>query len=74
MATPLLRIFESVFGCHHQDLSRVFTIQKRTYRVCFECGREFDYSWELMHTERPTVADASYTPPNRVRQAEAATS
>jgi hypothetical protein len=23
-------------------MSRVFTIKNRTYRVCFDCGREFD--------------------------------
>lgn len=38
----LLRLFEFVAGCHHRQMSRVFTIKKRTYRVCFECGREFD--------------------------------
>ncbi len=34
---PLLWVFQFAFGCHHQ-LSGVFTIQKRTYRVCLECG------------------------------------
>ena len=39
----LLRaIFEFIFGCRHRHLSRVFTIKHRTYRVCFDCGREFD--------------------------------
>ena len=28
--------------CHHRDQSRVFTIHNRTYKVCFDCGREFD--------------------------------
>ena len=35
-------IFQFVFGCRHRHLSRVFTIKHRTYRVCFDCGREFD--------------------------------
>ena len=39
---PLLWIFEFVFGCRHQQMSRVFTIKRRTYQVCFKCGREFD--------------------------------
>ena len=39
---PLLWVFQFVFGCRHRHLSRVFTIKQRTYRVCFECGREFD--------------------------------
>jgi hypothetical protein len=38
----LLRIFQFIFGCRHRHLSRVFTIKSRTYRVCFDCGREFD--------------------------------
>ena len=33
--------FQFAFGCHHRHLSRVFTIKKRTYRVCFDCGEEF---------------------------------
>jgi hypothetical protein len=44
---PLLWAFQFAFGCHHQ-LSGVFTIQKRTYRVCLECGQEVEYSWALM--------------------------
>jgi hypothetical protein len=38
----LLRLFQFVVGCHHREMSRVFTIKKRTYRVCFACGKEFD--------------------------------
>ncbi len=37
-----------LFGCHHDNLSRVFTIARRTYRVCCDCGAEFDYSLETM--------------------------
>jgi hypothetical protein len=43
--TPLLNF---LFGCHHSKLSRVFTIRRRTYRVCCDCGAEFDYSLETM--------------------------
>jgi hypothetical protein len=39
---PLLWIFQFAFECHHRHLSRVFTIKHRSYRVCFDCGREFD--------------------------------
>ena len=38
----LLAGFQFVFGCRHRHLSRVFTIQNRTYKVCFDCGWEFD--------------------------------
>jgi hypothetical protein len=46
---PLLWILQAAFGCHHRHISRVFTIKKRTYRVCFHCGQEFEYSWASMH-------------------------
>jgi hypothetical protein len=39
---PLLWVFEFVFRCRHRQLSRVFTIKQRTYKVCFQCGREFE--------------------------------
>ncbi len=39
---PILWIIELIFGCRHGHQSRVFTIKRRTYRVCFDCGREFD--------------------------------
>lgn len=43
-----LKTFEFAFGCHHRNLSRVFTIDGRTYRVCCECAAQFDYSFETM--------------------------
>ena len=39
---PLPWILQFAFGCRHRHLSRVFTIKHRTYRVCFDCGREFE--------------------------------
>lgn len=71
MKTSLLWTFESLFGCHHQQLSRVFTIRRRTYKVCMECGREFEYSWESMRLTRPSVGDVAYSPLNGAHQAEA---
>ena len=38
----LMEVFQSIFGCRHRHLSRVFTIKHRTYRVCFDCGGEFE--------------------------------
>jgi RNA polymerase-binding transcription factor DksA len=52
----LRKIVQFAFECHHSELSRVFTIQNRTYRVCFECGQEVDYSWEQMRPREPIVA------------------
>jgi hypothetical protein len=53
---PLVWILHSAFGCHHRQMSRVFTIKKRTYRVCFQCGQEFEYSWASM---RPVQSSAA---------------
>jgi hypothetical protein len=39
---PLLGLFQFIFGCRHRHKSRVFTIKRRAYWVCFDCGREFD--------------------------------
>ena len=39
---PLLWFLRVAFGCRHKQMSRVFTIKSRTYRVCFQCGREFE--------------------------------
>jgi len=67
MTTVLLWMFESVFGCHHQKISRVFTIRKHTYQVCLDCGREFPYSWELMRSIGPAIVDTKLTPLNGAR-------
>lgn len=60
----------ALFGCPHQNLSRVFTFRKRdTYQVCLDCGREFEYSLEAMQIieERPVRVLA----PDPVAQARA---
>jgi hypothetical protein len=54
---PLFSIFQFTFGCRHRQRSGVFTIKKRTYQVCLNCGREFEYSWTRMHSIRSSVAD-----------------
>ena len=38
---PLHWMIQIAFGCHHRHISRVFTIDKRTYKVCLDCGHEF---------------------------------
>jgi hypothetical protein len=65
----LLWIFQFAFGCHHHKLSSIVTIKKRTYQVCLECGQEFPYSWELMHSVRSDVAVA-HTALNGARHAD----
>lgn len=51
----LARAYDFLFGCHHGNLSRVFTIDGRTYKVCCECGAKFDYSLDNMRPE-PRIA------------------
>jgi hypothetical protein len=70
LITTLLWMFDVVCGCHHQRLSRVFTIRSRTYQVCIECGREFEYSWERMHSIWSNVTAKAYAPLTTVRPAE----
>jgi uncharacterized membrane protein len=48
----LMFALDFIFGCHHRHLSRVFTIDGRTYRVCCECGARFSYSLTSMSIER----------------------
>lgn len=50
-----------LFGCHHHNLSRVFTINGRTYRVCCDCGSEFKYSLTNVSLERPLPRDPMLT-------------
>ncbi len=51
MAT-FIAILDFLFGCHHPQLSRVFTLQGETYRVCCDCGARYGYSMETMSIER----------------------
>ena len=48
-------LLDFLFGCHHSNLSRVFTIRRRTYRVCCDCGAEFDYSLQRMAIEHQSA-------------------
>jgi hypothetical protein len=45
---PFANFLDFAFGCHHRKLSRVFTIDKHTYKVCCDCGATFNYSLETM--------------------------
>jgi hypothetical protein len=39
---------EFLFGCHHPHMGMPVTIGGRTYRVCSDCGKQRDYSWNDM--------------------------
>ena len=48
LAHPFANALELAFGCHHRKLSRVFTLEGHTYKVCCDCGQRFDYSLRTM--------------------------
>ena len=48
----LLEAYDLLFGCHHVRLSRVFTINRETYRLCLECGAKFPLSLKTMSLEK----------------------
>jgi hypothetical protein len=52
LIVTLLAILDFIFGCHHSHLSRVFTLQGETYKVCCDCAARFAYSLEGMSIER----------------------
>lgn len=42
--------YEIFFGCSHGHMTRPFTLQAHSYKVCLDCGRQFPYSLEKMRT------------------------
>ena len=45
------KIYDIIFGCRHNNLSRAFTIGGETYLVCCLCGTKFPYSLETMSVQ-----------------------
>ena len=42
-------VFEAIFGyCRHSSLSRPFTIEGQTYKVCMDCSQQVFYSRDTM--------------------------
>jgi hypothetical protein len=58
LANPFAKVLDFAFACRHSHLSRVFTIRGRTYKVCCDCGADFDYSLKDMEIldRRPSRA------------------
>jgi hypothetical protein len=42
--------FAGIFGCWHKELSRPFTTQKESYRVCTHCGARRHFDPETLET------------------------
>ncbi len=37
-----------LFGCRHWSQTRPFTLERQTYKVCLDCGKQIYYSRERM--------------------------
>lgn len=37
-------LYETILGCSHQHLTRPFTLEHETYKVCLDCGKRLYYS------------------------------
>jgi hypothetical protein len=37
-------LYELVIGCSHEHVTRPFTLQQQTYKVCLDCGKQIFYS------------------------------
>ena len=51
IVATIFALLDFLFGCHHVHLSRVFTLQGESYKVCCDCGARFAYSLETMSIE-----------------------
>jgi hypothetical protein len=48
VATVIGFFYEIFFGCRHERLTRPFTLQAQTYKVCLDCGKHMLYSADRM--------------------------
>ncbi|HEX3438591.1 MAG TPA: hypothetical protein VHT24_17610 [Pseudacidobacterium sp.] len=44
--------YEIFLGCRHSQLTRPFTLEQQTYKVCLDCGKRIYYSTETMRPLR----------------------
>jgi ribosomal protein L40E len=53
-----------LFGCSHDNVTRPFTLQNYTYKVCLDCGNELPYSATTMRylSARQARAQARRSP------------
>jgi len=63
----------ALLRCSHTSLSRVFTVDGRTYRVCLNCGRELEYDLAAMR-ETGAIIERPVSHPDTVAAARAAKS
>jgi len=48
----LVGALDFLFGCHHPNLSRVFTHDGQTYRMCCDCGAQVQVFADDMAVKR----------------------
>lgn len=53
LADVLAKIVNFFFGCHHERLTRMFTLEQETYKVCLDCGSHIYYSLETLRPLSP---------------------
>jgi len=41
-------VYTILLGCRHERLTRPFTLEKQTYKVCLDCGKHVYYSTDAM--------------------------
>ena len=46
-------VFDLFFGCRHAHLTRPFTMESHSYKICLDCGHEMPYSLEAMRLLHP---------------------
>lgn len=69
----VLFVFNCIFGCRHEHLTRPFTIAHDSYKVCLDCGHHVNYcpltmrSVKKRHSRRANVIalPAVSTPANQ---------
>jgi hypothetical protein len=62
---------EILFGCSHSHLTRPFTIDAETYKVCLDCGKQIYYSaremrplnaWEVRRMKAANAGEVKIMP------------
>jgi hypothetical protein len=58
----IARLFDIFFGCWHRKYTFPIKRGRGHYIVCLDCGKEFEYDWDLMRSGReiqqPLFSDA----------------
>jgi hypothetical protein len=53
------RLVQRLLGCWQHDLSRPFTRQGKSYRVCLKCGMSRDFNLDTWKTQGQSYTRAS---------------